>query len=113
MIAFGAQQVALIIVAVKRQEATLLTVFQVYGVYPLRVMFVVAEHHGGMAIQPQMRKPEFSVIVETPLLACQVLHTHRQPGFVVLCGQYPGHPVGRSEERRVGKECRSRWSPYQ
>jgi len=24
--------------------------------------------------------------------------------------QYPG--AGRSEERRVGKECRSRWSPY-
>src|SRR5256885_6385789 len=24
----------------------------------------------------------------------------------VICGQ------GRSEERRVGKECRSRWSPY-
>src|SRR3989441_12075470 len=30
----------------------------------------------------------------------------------------PRHPVtgpaliGRSEERRVGKECRSRWSPY-
>src|SRR2546430_11949263 len=22
------------------------------------------------------------------------------------------HPPGRSEERRVGKECRSRWSPY-
>src|SRR3989441_12759185 len=21
-------------------------------------------------------------------------------------------PMGRSEERRVGKECRSRWSPY-
>ena len=21
-------------------------------------------------------------------------------------------PKGRSEERRVGKECRSRWSPY-
>ena len=27
---------------------------------------------------------------------------------------YPGatYPYGRSEERRVGKECRSRWSPY-
>jgi len=24
----------------------------------------------------------------------------------------PTMPVGRSEERRVGKECRSRWSPY-
>src|SRR5256884_7811417 len=23
-----------------------------------------------------------------------------------------GTRVGRSEERRVGKECRSRWSPY-
>ena len=24
-----------------------------------------------------------------------------------------GHfSIGRSEERRVGKECRSRWSPY-
>src|ERR1041385_5958135 len=24
----------------------------------------------------------------------------------------PAGPRGRSEERRVGKECRSRWSPY-
>ena len=23
-----------------------------------------------------------------------------------------GYYAGRSEERRVGKECRSRWSPY-
>ena len=27
--------------------------------------------------------------------------------------QKAGHrPIARSEERRVGKECRSRWSPY-
>src|SRR3712207_9591527 len=25
---------------------------------------------------------------------------------------YINSPGGRSEERRVGKECRSRWSPY-
>ena len=25
---------------------------------------------------------------------------------------YPEPPDYRSEERRVGKECRSRWSPY-
>src|SRR5256885_13568067 len=24
----------------------------------------------------------------------------------------PPRPAARSEERRVGKECRSRWSPY-
>ena len=27
-------------------------------------------------------------------------------------GVRPGDEVIRSEERRVGKECRSRWSPY-
>ena len=27
-------------------------------------------------------------------------------------GKYPAIAVSRSEERRVGKECRSRWSPY-
>src|SRR2546430_16235958 len=27
-------------------------------------------------------------------------------------GHTPGHQSLRSEERRVGKECRSRWSPY-
>src|SRR5258708_7823200 len=26
--------------------------------------------------------------------------------------QYTHQKTGRSEERRVGKECRSRWSPY-
>src|SRR5215813_13161191 len=27
-------------------------------------------------------------------------------------GTYTSIPMLRSEERRVGKECRSRWSPY-
>ena len=26
--------------------------------------------------------------------------------------EYIQNPSSRSEERRVGKECRSRWSPY-
>ena len=34
-----------------------------------------------------------------------------QEGFTVFnADNYGGHR--RSEERRVGKECRSRWSPY-
>src|SRR5258708_33939173 len=28
------------------------------------------------------------------------------------CRRGDGDPLARSEERRVGKECRSRWSPY-
>ena len=29
-----------------------------------------------------------------------------------LCGVFDLFHSNRSEERRVGKECRSRWSPY-
>ena len=32
--------------------------------------------------------------------------------FHSLCGSSSRPIINRSEERRVGKECRSRWSPY-
>ena len=32
--------------------------------------------------------------------------------FGVECGEGWFPLIERSEERRVGKECRSRWSPY-
>ena len=32
--------------------------------------------------------------------------------WVVNCSQGELQSIARSEERRVGKECRSRWSPY-
>ena len=35
----------------------------------------------------------------------------RSPDFIALVRKH-GVAVSRSEERRVGKECRSRWSPY-
>src|SRR6266571_7559182 len=34
------------------------------------------------------------------------------PAVVDVLGGAGGAPMARSEERRVGKECRSRWSPY-
>src|SRR3712207_9072155 len=37
--------------------------------------------------------------------------TYETTRSVVLESAY-FHPTWRSEERRVGKECRSRWSPY-
>src|SRR2546425_13182228 len=33
-------------------------------------------------------------------------------GDRIQIGQHAGDVIDRSEERRVGKECRSRWSPY-
>src|SRR5256885_4127385 len=41
------------------------------------------------------------------LVAEEETVTRRAPGDAV-----PGQSLLRSEERRVGKECRSRWSPY-
>ena len=38
----------------------------------------------------------------------QVAHNYEEQGMRVLILK----PQVRSEERRVGKECRSRWSPY-
>src|SRR3712207_9591289 len=36
----------------------------------------------------------------------------RHPGFQSLSADLQYRLLFRSEERRVGKECRSRWSPY-
>ena len=35
-----------------------------------------------------------------------------QPVFAAVSGFWNSTGTLRSEERRVGKECRSRWSPY-
>ena len=40
------------------------------------------------------------------LYACQLFLKYKREIFIV------GVLGFRSEERRVGKECRSRWSPY-
>ena len=40
-----------------------------------------------------------------------VINEETKESVMVDPGAYPAK-VKRSEERRVGKECRSRWSPY-
>ena len=48
-----------------------------------------------------------------PDLAGVDLHVTEDGGFVTSYGLNKFDSLGnRSEERRVGKECRSRWSPY-
>ena len=55
---------------------------------------------------------------DTEGVACVDCHTVHTPSDTVLSLEtqaevcYNCHQQQRSEERRVGKECRSRWSPY-
>ena len=61
---------------------------------------------------------QFQVAAGAPMIAHLNVHPARTPDLLepdllrldppVEVEQY----VDRSEERRVGKECRSRWSPY-
>src|ERR1035438_3726313 len=41
-----------------------------------------------------------------------ILSIKKPPGLYPNNGRIPQKILTRSEERRVGKECRSRWSPY-
>ena len=55
----------------------------------------VAALSTGVAIQSGIQSPLFGVAA-----------------FYSLMTMYDAAGIRRSEERRVGKECRSRWSPY-
>ena len=54
-----------------------------------------------------MNNPIRSTEVETVI---KNLPTNKCPGPYGFKGEF--FQIFRSEERRVGKECRSRWSPY-
>src|ERR1039457_7335111 len=54
-------------------------------------------------IMPDMNGIEAAIHIREFLPACKVL---------LFSGQAATADLLRSEERRVGKECRSRWSPY-
>ena len=51
--------------------------------------------------------PQYSTIIGALHSACGYTSYHEMK--VSVQGKYR---LTRSEERRVGKECRSRWSPY-
>src|ERR1051325_665548 len=63
------------------------------------------------ALQPAFRTYQEQIVRNARALA----EGMRQNGFRLVSGGTDNHLMlvdVRSEERRVGKECRSRWSPY-
>ena len=79
----------------------------------------IIEVPGGEQREKGLKKIFEEIIVENfpnmgKEIATQVQEAQRVPGRINLRRNMP-RPIViklRSEERRVGKECRSRWSPY-
>src|SRR5258708_580365 len=72
------------------------------------------DHFGAlMDLWPRLRVPVYATPFTAALFAAKRLSepgAQDVPVNVVPLGSR--FNLGRSEERRVGKECRSRWSPY-
>src|SRR2546426_12568134 len=63
--------------------------------------------HGRLAVRPRRRIETVAQVLGRVVLALDLLRDVHE-----LAPRLPQRRVVRSEERRVGKECRSRWSPY-
>ena len=63
---------------------------------------IAPESHGGQGLPHVM----WAVVSEMLSAACIGFQT------LIALGQGAMRTIARSEERRVGKECSSRWSPY-
>ena len=71
-----------------------------------------------MAIDYKNSRPGDNCNLEAGLLCLNAVNNDWNRIYLPLGSKllsakgYKGEPSSRSEERRVGKECRSRWSPY-
>ena len=93
------------------------------GRHPVQVSIRAPRCRGAMHLEPEIRRSGSGVSIRAP--RCRgAMHGGLQLPAAGVTGfnPRPSLPRGdaadvelilRSEERRVGQECRSRWSPYQ
>src|SRR5256886_15581388 len=86
--------------------------------FPYTTLF---RSEGALALEVQHRVDDVLERLGTGDAAALGHVAHQEHGRSGLLGEaheprgavaHLAHVAGRSEERRVGKECRSRWSPY-
>ena len=70
---------------------------------------------GNFYTNSKLDSPEY-MRIHLSLIPQEIIEEYNAMEFVDIDGyvyvEITGAMYGRSEERRVGKECRSRWSPY-
>ena len=81
-----------------------------HGAYSWRDYFRVNTDHKVIGIQYIVTTMFF--FIAGGLMAMLMRAELAKPGLQFVDSQTFNGLVSRSEERRVGKECRSRWSPY-
>src|ERR1017187_5955580 len=62
----------------------------------------------GSAVRPNVPSADLDLIA----ISAEAKPLHISPPIEIDLRVYSAVTVDRSKERRVGKECRSRWSPY-
>src|ERR1043166_2947123 len=87
-----------------------------YGTNPRRLDFRRSAKRSAMALVLVEAIGSDEVVANPDAIALGRLGLHDRPAELAILGAI-GHVddrsrIERSEERRVGKECRSRWSPY-
>ena len=86
-------------------KSTLFNAITKAGAESANYPFCTIEPNVGVVAVPDFRVDKLSEINHSK----KTVHTTIE--FVDIAGLVKGATT-RSEERRVGKECRSRWSPY-
>ena len=84
------------------------------SVLALGIFWILNGWFQGMGVPPCTRLMTHWIVPERLATKMSVWNTSHSIGAglaIIFCG-YVVSLNWRSEERRVGKECRSRWSPY-
>src|SRR3712207_7885723 len=83
------------------------------GVTGVQTCALPISHSGPREVDDQLTHPFGRVVLREVAGAGDALDAQvGEPAIDVLEGAGEEDRLVRSEERRVGKECRSRWSPY-
>ena len=85
----------------------------------MRLLFVFAQCFltGALLMAQGQPTPDGSIQARNKAVAMRVFDEIFNQGKFQVADEiyapdFQNHGLDRSEERRVGKECRSRWSPY-